>query len=466
MKENLVGVIVDAGHGGIDSGAVGNNLLEKDLTLEASKYMYDRLIELGIPAKMTRTTDEYLPKTDRIKRVLELYNNSPNTILIANHINAGGAEGAEIVYSLKNDSTLADLALNNIGEEGQIKRKTYQRRLPENPNKDYYYILRETGNTEPILVEYGFIDNVKDANKLRNNLKNYAEGVVKAIAEYTGYPYRKRGEIPMENLSNYVVKRGDTLYSISKKTGIPVDTIKRINNLTNNNLYIGQVLNLEKIEEAEEFYIVEKGDTLYSISKKFNIPIEELKEKNNLSSNSLTIGQVLKLTDTPLPETEMITYIVEKGDTLYSIAFNNNITLEELKRINNLTSNNLIIGQQLLIPNYQENIDDEIPNSINTEDYTIYTVKKGDSLFKIAKNNNITVPDLLKLNNLSDSTLQINQQLLIPKEREAIDGVYIVKKGDTLWSVAKENNIDVKTLKEINNLDSNLLTVGQSLIIK
>ena len=61
------------------------------------------------------------------------------------------------------------MALNNIGEAGQIKRKAYQRRLPENPNRDYYYILRETGNVEPILVEYGFIDNAKDANKLKNN---------------------------------------------------------------------------------------------------------------------------------------------------------------------------------------------------------------------------------------------------------------------------------------------------------
>ncbi|MBQ6324250.1 MAG: N-acetylmuramoyl-L-alanine amidase [Bacilli bacterium] len=87
---NLVGIIVDSGHGGIDSGAVGNNLLEKDLTLQASKYMYKRLQELGIPSVLTRDDDTYLPKADRIKKVLSLYNNSPNTILVSNHINAGG----------------------------------------------------------------------------------------------------------------------------------------------------------------------------------------------------------------------------------------------------------------------------------------------------------------------------------------------------------------------------------------
>lgn len=96
-------------------------------------------------------------------------------------MNLSGGEGAEIVYSLKNDSTLAEMALNNIGDAGQIKRKVYQRRLPENPNLDYYYILRETGNTEPILVEYGFIDTPRDAQKLKTNLNNYVEGVVKLL---------------------------------------------------------------------------------------------------------------------------------------------------------------------------------------------------------------------------------------------------------------------------------------------
>ena len=79
---------------------------EKDLTLQASLYIYNRLQELGIPVKITRTTDEYLPKEERVKRILSLYNNNPNTILVSNHINAGGGEGAEVVYSLKNSPKL------------------------------------------------------------------------------------------------------------------------------------------------------------------------------------------------------------------------------------------------------------------------------------------------------------------------------------------------------------------------
>ena len=87
-------VIVDAGHGGEDPGALGNGLREKDLTLQAAQYMYKRLRELGIPAVLTRTGDTSLPKNERINKVLSLYGRDPNVILVSNHINAGGVKGS------------------------------------------------------------------------------------------------------------------------------------------------------------------------------------------------------------------------------------------------------------------------------------------------------------------------------------------------------------------------------------
>ena len=106
-------IIIDAGHGGIDSGAVSNQLQEKDLNLRASLYLYNRLKELGIPVKLTRSNDEYLPKDERIRRINNMVDD-PNTILISNHMNAGNGEGAEIVYSLRNTNELPELILNNI----------------------------------------------------------------------------------------------------------------------------------------------------------------------------------------------------------------------------------------------------------------------------------------------------------------------------------------------------------------
>lgn len=86
-------IVIDAGHGGDDPGASGNGIVEKDLTLKISKYMYDKLKQLGIPVIMTRIGDETVDPTERVNRVLNAYGNRSDVIVISNHINAGGAIG-------------------------------------------------------------------------------------------------------------------------------------------------------------------------------------------------------------------------------------------------------------------------------------------------------------------------------------------------------------------------------------
>ena len=88
----LKGVVIDAGHGGSDPGASWNGIIEKDLNLLISKYMYDRLRELGIPSVMTRNTDETLDSTERVNRILNAFGNGEDVIVVSNHINAGGGD--------------------------------------------------------------------------------------------------------------------------------------------------------------------------------------------------------------------------------------------------------------------------------------------------------------------------------------------------------------------------------------
>lgn len=92
MNNNLTGVVIDPGHGGIDGGAAGNNQNEKDYTLKISKYMYDRFRELGIPVTLTRDTDITLNPSDRVDKILDAYGDNTNVIVVSNHLNAGGAE--------------------------------------------------------------------------------------------------------------------------------------------------------------------------------------------------------------------------------------------------------------------------------------------------------------------------------------------------------------------------------------
>lgn len=330
-------IVIDPGHGGSDNGASGNGIIEKNLTLDISKYMYDELRKLGIPVMLTRDSDETLNPTERVNRILSSFGDNPDVIVISNHINAGGGDGAEVIYALRNNNTLSNLILNNIENAGQNVRKVYQRRLPSNPSQDYYFIHRNTGKTEPIIIEYGFLDSKgDDVNQLKNNYKNYVDAVVNALKEYIGIP---------TNNNTYTVKQGDTLYSIAKKFNTSIDMIKNINNLTNNILSINQVLILPENETIKtDTYIVKKGDNLYSISKRFNTTQKELMDLNNLTSNLLSIGQILKI-----PTTTEKTYIVKQGDTLYKISKEFNTTIDNIKSKNNLTSNTLSIGQIIKI---------------------------------------------------------------------------------------------------------------------
>ena len=386
-------VVIDPGHGGVDSGAVGNGIIEKDLTLKISKYIYDRLKDLGVDVKITRDTDETLSPTERVNRVLNAFGNSSDVLVISNHINAGAGDGAEVIYALRNNDTLSKLILDELSKEGQNIRKAYQRRLPSDNTKDYYFMQRNTGDTESVTIEYGFLDSKgDDVNQLKNNWQNYAEAVVRAIIEYLNLIY-----VPVVEGSYYTVKSGDTLWSIAKKFGISVSDLKDANGLTSSILRLGQVL-IIPIKEVkplnENIYIVKSGDTLYKIARNYDTTVNEIMRLNGLTSTLISVGQRLSI---PL-NANFDAYIVKSGDTLYKIANEYGITVDELKSLNSLNNNIISIGQVLKLP-------------INSS--TAYTVKKGDTLYKIANKYDITVDQLKRLNNLETDFLSIGQVLKI-----------------------------------------------------
>ena len=445
-------IVIDAGHGGNDPGASGNGIVEKDLTLDISNYMYDRFKSLGIPVKMTRTTDETLTPTERVNRVLNAYGNSDDVLLLSNHINAGGGAGAEVIYALRNTSELPNLILDYLETSGQDIRKAYQRRLPSNPAKDYYFMQRDTGDTQSLTIEYGFLDNAADAAKLKNNWQTYTDAVVDAVLEYLGVT--SGGE-------SYTVKSGDSLWSIAKKFGISVEELKSANNLSGNLLSVGQTLKIprEEVEVDGDYivYTVKRGDSLYSIANQYDLTVNELINYNNLSSTTLSIGQqILIPTNTEEEPNTGNTYTVKSGDTLYKIADRYNTTVMDIMALNNLKTSILSVGQVLKIPSGQTN---ETPNTGTT---TQYVVQRGDSLYSIANKYGTTVNEIKALNNLTSNNLSIGQTLRIPSSGTIN---YVVKSGDNLYSIAAKYNTTVNAIKEKNGLTSNNLSIGQILVI-
>lgn len=396
----LKGVVLDSGHGGNDQGSSGNGIIEKELTLKISQYMYDRFKALGVPVKMTRTSDVDLEPNDRPGVVLDKFGNGKDVVVISNHINAGGGEGAEVIYALRNSDKLASSILNELEKSGQVVRKYYQRRLPSDSSKDYYYIIRNTPNNETLIVEYGFLDNEADAKRLKSNYKEYAEAVVRAVTLYGGYKY-----VPVSGSNYYVVKKGDSLWSIARANGLTVDELKSLNNLSSNVLHVGDTLLISSAYSTgddgnDNYYVVKSGDTLWSIARKYNLSVNELKALNNLSSNVLSVGQRLIVGKESSND-----YVVSAGDTLWAIARKFNVSVDDIKALNNLSSNNLSIGMILKIPLYSNK---------QNEETNVYVVKSGDSLWSIARMFNSTVDEIKSLNSLKSNVLRIGQRLVVP----------------------------------------------------
>ncbi len=245
----------------------------------------------------------------------------------------------------------------NVGEVLTIPNN-----LGDNPNNMFMYTVKQGDTLYGISRKYNTtVQEIVDLNYLKSNILE--PGMIIRIPEI----YTKEEELYLPNYINYVVKQGDTLYSISKKYDISPELIIKDNGLESNTLKVGQLIRIrssEEIDEVEECfgsdynppnnimnvinYTVKKGDNLYNIAKKYNTSVSNILGLNNLSNSNLSIGQILKIPSSSEIIDKNI-YVVKKGDSLYSIANKYNTTVNILKNKNKLTSNNLQIGQKLII---------------------------------------------------------------------------------------------------------------------
>ena len=347
----------------------------------------------------------------------------------------------------------------------------------ETPSETYYTV--QAGDyLYKIAQQFGTtIKAIKDANDLTNN--NLQIGDVLLIPD--GSEEDDEEETPSETY--YTVQAGDYLYKIAQQFGTTVEAIKDANDLTNNNLQIGDVLLIpdgseeddEEETPSEIYYTVQAGDYLYKIAQQFGTTVEAIKEANGLTNNNLQIGDVLLIPDGSEEddddeETPSETYYtVQAGDYLYKIAQQFGTTVEAIKEANDLTNNNLQIGDVLLIPDGSEEDDDDE----ETPSETYYTVQPGDYLYKIAQQFGTTVEAIKDANDLTNNNLQIGNVLLIPDGSEEDDDdeetpsetYYTLQAGDYLYKIAQQFGTTVEAIKDANDLTNNNLQIGDILLI-
>ncbi|MGE8080453.1 LysM peptidoglycan-binding domain-containing protein [Peribacillus loiseleuriae] len=248
-------------------------------------------------------------------------------------------------------------------------------------------------------------------------------------------------------------------------------------------------------------YKVKQGDTLYKIAQANNMTVAKLKDLNKLDSDSIYVDQILfmdnKSTPTDAQPTSQITFnkanttihTVISGDSLIKIANKYGITLGELQNLNTLTSTVIYPGDKIIVSETKGTTVVDLPRTetSNIQNNQSYTVKSGESLWKIANNNNTTVSNIKIINNLSSDTIYPGQVLQLTQSSEMnnvtkpSDGVsetnsvkptqpqngsalYTVKAGDTLSKIASQFSMTVNQLKNVNHLLSDTIYIGQSLV--
>ena len=291
--------------------------------------------------------------------------------------------------------------------------------------------------------------------------------ITTAIAQVTPKDqkvYKEEKVVSFQDVTKFhKVKKGDNLSEIAAKYDVAMADIKKWNKLKSNNVALGKSLKIitnervvttvrklvksdnialnekskkeavENTEKSEDFYIVEQGDNLSTIAKKHNITIDELKKWNNLQDNTIKLESKLKVADiriseeketvAPKSEIKNVEYVVQKGDNLGSIARKNNVAVSDIKMWNDLTEDNIQLGDKLIVAKKlivdtsqavaEKSSKKEKLSKVEREDDHYY-VKKGDSLFSIAKKYpGVSVSDIKKWNGINGNSLKPGMKLKI-----------------------------------------------------
>lgn len=217
-------------------------------------------------------------------------------------------------------------------------------------------------------------------------------------------------------------------------------------------------------------YTVQSGDTLWKIAQTTGVSITQLEQANNITNpNLLQVGQVLTIPSTGTSTGQATTYTVKSGETLWKISQATGVSMQAIVQANNLTNpNQLSVGQVLTIPSSSTSTTGGTTAPTTS---TTYTVKSGDTLWKIAQATGVTVQAIVQANGITNpDQISVGQVLTIPASGNSTPSSaptsYTVKAGDTLSKIAQETGTSVAGIVQVNHLNNpNYLYVGQILIL-
>lgn len=402
-------IVIDPGHGGEDPGSIGpSRKYEKNATLSISKKLAAQLNAVpGIKTRLTRNADYFV----NLNRRVAIARENEAHLLISIHADAfttpqprGGSvfvlntrrANTEISRWIENKEKQSEL-LGGSGAAftGNIDDKNVNQTLLDlqfsHSQKEGYKlataILSEMGkvaklhNSKPIntslavlrspqipsvLVETGFISNPTEEKLLfqRSHQDKLARAVTKAVVKYLkANPPEgiilSNATSSTGSVSQHKVSRGESLSVIASKYGTSMQALMKLNNLKSSSLAIGQVLKIPSSAQGSSSssavktktitHTVKSGEYLGKIASRYKVLVADIKRENRLKSETLRVGQKLRITvevkDIPLRK-----HKVARGDYLGKIASKYGVSVDAIRKANNLRSDSLAVGQVLIIP--------------------------------------------------------------------------------------------------------------------
>lgn len=254
------------------------------------------------------------------------------------------------------------------------------------------------------------------------------------------------GGAPGQEWLLHKVKRGQNLTVIAHRYGVTVQDIRDYNKLRSDELAIGQKLRIP--QKDKDIYVVQVGDTLTRIAEAHDVPVAVLRQVNGLSGDRIYVGQLLRLQPTPLDEG---VHVVRPGESLSEIGQQFGLTVAALKRINDLDSDRIFVGQKL---------------RLREVDRSVHVVESGDALWEIARAYGVSVAELRVINGLNSDRIYPGQELKLTSNAASRRAVYEVRRGDNLTEIARLHQMSLRELRDLNGISGSVIHPGQKLVVR